>query len=54
VLPKGIPVARCLAIKREASVARTAPFTTEEAQRAYDLTTAINREPGFYRRQFRA
>lgn len=54
VLPKGTPVAQCLAIKREASAVRTAPLTTEEAQRAHDLTTAIDREPGLYRRQFRA
>jgi hypothetical protein len=54
VLPKGTPVAQCLAIKREASAVRTAPFTTEEAQRAHDLTTAISRESGLYRRQFRA
>ena len=54
VLPKGTPVAQCLAIKREASAVRTVPLTTEEAQRAHDLTTAINREPGLYRRQFRA
>jgi hypothetical protein len=53
VLPKGTPVAQCLAIKRETCVARTAPFTAEETQRAHDLTNAIFREPGLYRRQFR-
>jgi hypothetical protein len=35
-------------------VARTAIFTKEETQRAHDLTTAISREQGIYRRQFRA
>lgn len=54
VLPRGTPIAQCLPIKREASVARTASFTAEEAQRVYDLTTTINREPGLYRRKFRA
>jgi hypothetical protein len=43
-----------MAIKREASAVRALPMTTEEAQRAHDLTTAIHREPGLYRRKFRA
>jgi hypothetical protein len=42
-----------VAIKREKWVARTAPLTPEETRRAHDLTTAIDREPGLYRRQFR-
>jgi hypothetical protein len=54
VLPKGTPVAQCMPVKRESWVARTATFTKEEAQRAHDLTTAIYRETGIYRRQFRA
>jgi hypothetical protein len=54
VLPRGTPIAQCLAVKREKWVARTATFTTEETQRAHDLTTAISREQGIYRRQFRA
>jgi hypothetical protein len=53
VLPKGTPIAQCAPVKREDWVARTLPFTPEEAQRAHDLTTAIDREPGVYRRQFR-
>jgi hypothetical protein len=35
-------------------VTRTATFTKEETQRAHDLMTAIYRETGVYRRQFRA
>jgi hypothetical protein len=54
VLPKGTPVAQCMPVKRESWVARAATFTKEEAQRAHDLTTAIYRETGIYRRQFRA
>ena len=54
VLPKGTPIAQCMPMKRENWVAQAAPFTAEETQRAHDLTTAINREPGLYRRQFRA
>jgi hypothetical protein len=54
VLPKGTPVAQCVAVKRENWVARTMPFTAKETRRAHDLATAIDREPGLYRRQFRA
>jgi hypothetical protein len=54
VLPRGTPIAQCLPVKREKWVARTAIFTKEETQRAHDLTTAISREQGIYRRQFRA
>jgi hypothetical protein len=54
VLPKGTPVAQCIPVKRENWVARTAAFTKEETQRSHDLSTAIYRENGVYRRQFRA
>jgi hypothetical protein len=54
VLPRGTPIAQCLPVKREKWVARTTIFTKEETQRAHDLTTAISREQGIYRRQFRA
>jgi hypothetical protein len=53
VLPKGTPIAQCFPVKRENWVARTAVFTDEETQRAHDLTNAIFREKGVYRRQFR-
>ncbi|MGY3604671.1 MULTISPECIES: hypothetical protein [unclassified Bradyrhizobium] len=54
VLPKGTPIAQCIPVRRENWTARTVPFTSEETQRAHDLTTRIDREPGLYRRQFRA
>ena len=53
-LPKGTPVAQCIPVKRENWVVQTAPFTDEQTQRAHDLTNAIYRETGVYRRQFRA
>jgi hypothetical protein len=53
-LPRGTPVAQCIPIKRESWSARTAALTQEEAQRTHDLTNAIAREPGVYRRRFRA
>lgn len=54
VLPKGTPVAQCIPVKRESWSARFAPFTKEEAQRAHDVSNAIYRKSGVYRRQFRA
>jgi hypothetical protein len=54
VLPKGTPVAQCVPVKRESWVVQTAPFTAEETQRVHELTKAINRDPGLYRRKFRA
>jgi hypothetical protein len=53
VLPKGTPVAQCIPVKRDNWTVSTAAFTEEETQRAYDLTHAIFRETGVYRRQFR-
>jgi hypothetical protein len=54
VLPKGTPIVQCFPIKRDNWVARTAPLNEEETQRAHDLTSAILRERGVYRRQFRS
>jgi hypothetical protein len=54
VLPRGTPIAQCFPIKRDRWVTRTAPLTEEETQRALDLTSAISREMGVYRRQYRA
>jgi hypothetical protein len=50
----GTPIAQCLPVKRETWVAQTTPFTTEDAQRVHDLTREISRDPGIYRRKFRA
>jgi len=41
-------------VKRGDWVAQTGPFTPDETQRVHDLTNAISRERGLYRRQFRA
>ena len=54
VLPKGTPVAHCVPVKRGDWTMRTASFTADETQRVHDLTAAITRESGLYRRQFRA
>jgi hypothetical protein len=54
VLPKGTPIAQCIPVKRENWVAETGPLTADDTQRAHDLVKAIKREPGLYRRKFRA
>ncbi|MFB6417045.1 MULTISPECIES: hypothetical protein [Bradyrhizobium] len=54
VLPRGTPVAQCIPVKREKWTLRTTTLDKEETQRAHDLTTAISREQGVYRRQYRA
>jgi hypothetical protein len=54
VLPKGTPIAQCVAVKRENWVATTAPLTAEEMQRVYEVTKSISQESGVYRRKFRA
>jgi hypothetical protein len=54
VLPKGTPVAQCLPVKRESWTSRIEPLAPADAQRLHDLSTAIGRDPGIYRRQFRA
>ena len=53
VLPKGTPVAQCVPVKREKWVAQISAYTEEETQRVHDLTKAISRERGHYRRQYR-
>ena len=54
VLPKGTPVAQCVPVKRESWIAETSSLTKEETQRVHELSRQISREPGLYRRQFRA
>ena len=54
VLKRGTPIAQCIPVKREGWAMKTASFTAEESRRAQELTTAMDREQGIYRRQFRA
>lgn len=54
VLAKGTPVAQIFPIRREIWTLDTAAFTEDETQAAHELTSAITREKGVYRRQFRA
>jgi len=54
VLPKGTPVAQCLPVKREGWVERFEFLTNDDNRRMVQTRTAIAREDGIYRRQFRA
>ena len=54
VLPKGTPVAQCLPVKRESWVGQIETLSDEEVQRVTELSTAVARDTGIYRRQFRA
>ena len=54
VLKRGTPIAQCVAVRRESWTMKTASFTADEGRRAHDLTTAMEREQGIYRRRFRA
>ena len=53
-LPKGTPVAQCLPLKRDTWQAQFKVIEGEGAARLQDLTAAILKEQGVYRRQFRA
>ena len=54
VLPKGTPVAQCLPVKRDSWTARFETIGPEAAGRLHETAGAVSREPGIYRRQFRA
>ncbi|MGY4450794.1 hypothetical protein ACVWZR_005454 [Bradyrhizobium sp. i1.3.1] len=54
VLPKGTPIAQCIPVKREDWTRQTSAFTEDEAQKVHALRAALKREPGLYRRKFRA
>lgn len=54
VLPKGTPIAQCLPVKRESWTAQIDTLSESEAQRVHELSTAVLRDTGIYRRQFRA
>jgi len=54
VLPKGTPIAQCMPVKRESWGSRIEMLSSEQSARIDELTVAMAREPGIYRRQFRA
>ena len=54
VLPKGTPVAQCMAIKRENWVEQFDVLSEQASQRLLATAGAIAEEKGVYRREFRA
>lgn len=54
VLPKGTPIAQCIPLKREDWAMETLSLNDEEARRTRELSATLKREPGLYRRKFRA
>ena len=54
VLPRGTPVAQCVPLKRETWEPVFEQITGEGARRLHDTASAVSREQGVYRRQFRA
>jgi hypothetical protein len=54
VLPKGTPVAQCMPVKRENWTMQVGTLSADDATRVREISNAITRETGIYRRQFRA
>ncbi len=54
VLPKGTPVAQCLPVKRESWAGRFEPLSAEDTTRLHATVRELKREPGVYRRHYRA
>jgi hypothetical protein len=54
VLPKGTPVAQCVPIKRESWGGQFETLSGEDTTRLLAMKKVLRRDPGVYRRQFRA
>jgi hypothetical protein len=54
VLPKGTPIAQCLPVRRETWGSRFDVLSGDDTAEMINTRSAIGRETGFYRRQFRA
>ena len=54
VLPKGMPVAQCVPMKRDVWNAHCEAIESDDVERHMELSAAIVQEKGVYRRQFRA
>ncbi|OAF08356.1 hypothetical protein AYJ54_14710 [Bradyrhizobium centrolobii] len=54
VLARGTPIVQCIPVKREDWTTQTSSFTTEDTQQVQALRAELRREPGLYRRKFRA
>jgi hypothetical protein len=54
VLPKGTPVAQCVPVKRESWAGQFETLSGEDTTRLLAMKKVLRRDPGVYRRQFRA
>jgi hypothetical protein len=54
VLPKGTPIAHCIPVKRESWTLQIEALSNQQARRIRELTRAIEKQTGIYRREFRA
>jgi hypothetical protein len=54
VVPKGTPVAQCIAIKRENWIEQFGVLSEQDSQRLLATASTIAEETGIYRREFRA
>jgi hypothetical protein len=54
VLPRGTPIAQCIPVKREIWEETIEVMDTDAAQRLLNVSGAIGKQPGVYRKQFRA
>jgi hypothetical protein len=54
VLPKGTPVAQCIAIRRESFTEEFGVLSQEASERLLATAKAIAGDTGFYRREFRS
>ncbi|MFL6663722.1 MAG: hypothetical protein ACJ8G7_16240 [Rhizobacter sp.] len=52
-LPRGTPVAQCLAVPREAPQLRVEPFSEARAQRYAQTVADVAAAPGLYRKRYR-
>ena len=53
VLPRGTPIAQCLAVPRDPAVLHCEAFSPERAQRYRDTVAQVLDAPGVYRKRFR-
>ena len=53
VLPRGLPVAQCVPVRREEIVIECAPFDAREQQKFTEIVREVQAAPGVYRKRFR-
>lgn len=54
VVPKGTPVAQCIAVKRDIWLAQKSSLTDDEVRKVHAVRSELGRESSLYRRKYRA